>query len=57
MSEKKGMQTATRVATNGQYGAGSGGMLVIPKTEVTKVRGLFCMSMRFCKFECTCKLT
>jgi hypothetical protein len=40
MSEKKGMQTAARVIANGQYGSGSGGMFVMPKTEVTKVKGL-----------------
>lgn len=36
---KKGTQIATSVIANGQYGAGSAGMLVIPKMDVTNVRG------------------
>ena len=40
MSEKKGMQTAANVIAKGQYGSGSGGIFVMPKTEVTKVKGL-----------------
>jgi hypothetical protein len=33
------MQIATSVIANGQYGAGSAGMLVIPNIDVTNVRG------------------
>ena len=33
------MQIATSVIANGQYGAGSAGMLVIPNIDVTNVSG------------------
>lgn len=36
---KKGMQIAARVTPKGQKGAGSVAMFVMPKTEVTNVRG------------------
>ena len=39
MMLKKGMQIATRTIANGQNGAGLSGMFVIPKTDVTNVRG------------------
>lgn len=39
MMLKKGIQIATSVIANGQYGAGSAGMLVMPKMLVTKVNG------------------
>ena len=40
MRERKGTQIATRVMPKCQKGAGSAGMFVMPKTEVTKVSGL-----------------
>ena len=43
---KKGTQIATRVIANGQYGAGSAGMLVIPKMLVTNVRGCIAVSLK-----------
>lgn len=36
---KKGTQIATSVMAKGQYGAGSAGMFVMPKMDVTNVRG------------------
>ena len=39
MMLKKGMQIATRTMAKGQKGAGLSGIFVIPKTEVTNVRG------------------
>ena len=39
MMLKNGMQIATSVIANGQYGAGSAGMFVIPNMDVTNVSG------------------
>lgn len=39
MMLKKGTQIAASVIANGQYGAGSAGMFVMPKIEVTNVSG------------------
>ena len=39
MMLKKGIQIAAKVMPNGQRGAGSAGRFVIPKIEVTNVRG------------------
>ena len=48
---KKGTHIATRVMANGQYGAGSAGMLVIPNMLVTNVRGCVAVSLKICGRE------
>lgn len=49
MREKNGMQTAAKVMAKGQYGEGSAGMFVMPKTEVTNVRGLRTSVRTYCE--------
>jgi hypothetical protein len=57
MMLKKGMQIATRTIANGQKGAGLSGIFVMPKTDVTNVRGCSWVSYMYMRHHGPVSLT